>query len=670
MGTDLLLRNKPARKPILKTSGLAALVLLVGCQQQVKPPVAEISTTEKMHASVPEERAATDVATEPSLPEQAATEVTIKPSIPEQIDWNRRSREIARTELSPFIRERATKINEKPKIEPPPTIPPKSSQNKIEADTPIENAPAIQPIGETSSPFIYEPPTAILKIDPANTAEKLLSENQPESAILIINGVDPRTLSANQRADMLRIKANAYRLLNMEIAALRFDAERLRYIESETLVVATTEILEKLKQLPERILLDLSIGTDLLAGMAHALQLRTTRNLDSVSRWLRKHHNHPLLKANLSDYDFLTDAEPPTDFEISVLLPLSGDLANAGRAIRDGILYEYHRHRPDLGIALTIIDSESSTADTLAQMGRSSVSEFVIGPLQKERVASFLKTQPDVPVLALNHVPTDKIDLKSPVYSLSLAVEDDAKSAVNQIAREMDLPRIVVFHYDSTLGTRTAEAAHNQIEIVGGSTAGTFVLDQKKPEIAITKAFGISDSNDRRRKLSKILGLQLEHTPRIRQDMSAVIVHTDPKRAQQIRPLLDFYYLEDTKVYLIGAYRPDISAIAEDLKNTNIIVTPWDLGTTAKDEMISRQYAQGVFGSLVAIGVDAMRMAIQLGFGGSTSFHGETGYLTLGADSFIHRQLSNVRISKNQEISIDLWKPLPSLLQSDLSHAE
>ena len=87
-----------------------------------------------------------------------------------------------------------------------------------------------------------------------------------------------------------------------------------------------------------------------------------------------KYHNHPLLKANLSDYDFLTEAEPPKDFEISVLLPLSGDLANAGRAIRDGILYEYQKHRPDLGIALTIIDSESSTADVLAQIDLQSLS--------------------------------------------------------------------------------------------------------------------------------------------------------------------------------------------------------------------------------------------------------------------------------------------------------
>ena len=61
-----------------------------------------------------------------------------------------------------------------------------------------------------------------------------------------------------------RIKASAYRLLNMTIAALRFEAERLRYVESETLVIAARQILGELEQLPKRILLDLSIGTDLL----------------------------------------------------------------------------------------------------------------------------------------------------------------------------------------------------------------------------------------------------------------------------------------------------------------------------------------------------------------------------------------------------------------------
>jgi outer membrane PBP1 activator LpoA protein len=152
--------------------------------------------------------------------------------------------------------------------------------------------------------------------------------------------------------------------------------------------------------------------------------------------------------------------------------------------------------------------------------------------------------------------------------------------------------------------------------------------------------------------------------------MSAVVVHTDPKKAQRIRPLLDFYYLDQTPVYLIGAYRDDLPDIVEDLKNTRVMVTPWDIGTPAKQALTSRPLAQGVFGSLVGVGIDAMNMAVQLGFGGSTSIQGETGFLTLGADSMIHRQLSTIHISSTEDITRHLWEPLPSLLQSDLFYAD
>ena len=86
--------------------------------------------------------------------------------------------------------------------------------------------------------------------------------------------------------------------------------------------------------------------------------------------------------------------------------------------------------------------------------------------------------------------------------------------------------------------------------------------------------------------------------------MSSVVIHTNPKRVQQIRPLLDYYYLDKTPVYMIGAYRPDLKDILEDLRHTNLIVTPWDLGTSGKKALEQRPLAQGALGSLVAIGID------------------------------------------------------------------
>lgn len=645
---------------MMRTSALMSLVLIVGCQQQIKPPVTEIPRAETTS------RAAETVVETPT--DTPASAINTDPELPEQIDWNRRSREIARTELSPVLRELPPTSSESGRSTELDPAAPFVSESEPTEGIALQTPVIVRPIDET--PEMETAP--VIPENPIESSALQLSQNRPESAIITLNAIDPRSLSETQRADVLRIKASAYRQLGMTIAALRFDAERLRYLEADQLNAETRRILGELEQLPDRILLGLSIGTDLLAGLAHALQLKTTSTTDedAISQWLRKYRAHPLLNARLTDYEFLTEAALPDDFKVTVLLPLSGDWANAGRAIRDGILFEYQQRQTTVGVALTVIDSESLTPEQLIATGQSTDTEFVIGPLQKDKIAILLESKPRMPLLLLNRVQTNALLLKSPTYSLSLAVEDDAESTINQIAREVDQARVVVFHSDSPLGVRSAQAIRQQLTVVGGSHAGQFILDDKKPETAITQAFGVTDSENRRRELSKTLALRLEHTPRIRQDMSAVVVHTDPKKAQRIRPLLDFYYLDQTPVYLIGAYRDDLPDIVEDLKNTRVMVTPWDLGTPAKQALASRPLARGVFGSLVGVGIDAMSMAVQLGFGGSTSIQGETGFLTLSADSMIHRQLSTIHISSTEAITRHLWEPLPSLLQSDLFYAD
>jgi PBP1b-binding outer membrane lipoprotein LpoB len=97
VSTNLLLRAKPARKTMMRTSALMSLVLIVGCQQQIKPPVTEIPRAETMP------QAAETVVEAPT--ETPTSAINTDPELPEQIDWNRRSREIARTELSPILRE-------------------------------------------------------------------------------------------------------------------------------------------------------------------------------------------------------------------------------------------------------------------------------------------------------------------------------------------------------------------------------------------------------------------------------------------------------------------------------------------------------------------------------------------------------------------------------------
>ena len=667
----------------MRTSALVGLVFVAGCQQQVKPPVVEIPRAEQAIKAL-----------EPPIESNEQLQIDV---LPKQIDWNRGSREIARTEVSPAGRdgtqttrqesqapqqEGAISVNPSRTIEGNETGSSKAiALAAIPSIKPVDETPAIgakpttatdlsQPESDREVMITGHPDGNQLTIDDSvRTAADKLAENEPELAILTINAINPKSLSSAQRAEVLWMKGKAYRQLNMSIAALRFDAERLRYLDDQTLSMAARQILEALADLPERLRQDLSAGTDPLAGLAHAFSLRMAPSEDAIWQWLRKYRTHALLRAELPEYSFLRTVNPPKDFNVTVLLPLSGDLGNAGRAIRDGMLYEYQQRQNDFGVALRILDTEKLSNTDIIAIGQSTDTEFIIGPLQKDKVVGLLESKPRVPVLALNRVKTDGLDLSTPVYSLSLAIEDDAQSTIKHVARDVDQPRVLVFHTDSHLGERAANAIKSQLTAVGGTSGGQFALDSKKPERAIIAAFGVNDSDNRRRQLSKALGLHLEHTTRIRQDMAAVVVHTDPKRAQQIRPLLDFYYLDETPVYLIGAYRPDINEIAEDLRNSQLMVTPWDLGTEEKQMLADRTNAQGIFGSLVGIGIDAVRMAMQLGFGGSTSIRGQTGYLTLGPDSMIHRQLSTIRITNNEQVIATDWEPAPSLLHSESLHA-
>ena len=192
-----------------------------------------------------------------------------------------------------------------------------------------------------------------------------------------------------------------------------------------------------------------------MAGLAHALSLQMAPSEDAIWQWLRKYRTHPLLRAELPEYSFTT-VNPPKDFHVTALLPLSGDLGNAGRAIRDGMLYEYQHQQSDFGVALRILDTEKTITDMIA-IGQSADTEFIIGPLQKDKVVRLLESKPQMPVLALNRVKTDTLDLLTPFYSLSLAIEDDAQSTINHVARDVDQLRVLVFHTDSPLGERAAK---------------------------------------------------------------------------------------------------------------------------------------------------------------------------------------------------------------------
>ncbi len=506
--------------------------------------------------------------------------------------------------------------------------------------------------------------------DRVKEAETALAANQPQVTINALQGIQLEGLEANERAEVLRLKSESLQQLNLTLAALRVRAERLQYIDQPVLDRELRELTEAVTRLSPTTQTELALGTDLLAGLAQAIRLRGDSQSTEAQRWLRRFSEHPVLQSRLSRFQFLQNIVAPETFHAVALLPLTGDLANAGKAIRDGMLYQHAKRSTSIPIRLDIRDSASMTEADWAELAANTDIDLIIGPLPRAQIATLLAAAPKAPVLTLNRLDSNTLDVTGPVYSFSLAIEDDAQSAVDYAGMATNAPRLLTFYTESDLGRRTAEATRLQLTRIGGTLAGNFPLDAEKPEITIAQAFGVTDSEARRREISRAINLPLEYTPRIRTDLTAVVLQTDTNRARQIRPLLDFYYLEDTPVLLIGAYRADLSEMTEDFKRSYLLVTPWELGSSARMALNSRPWVQSPFGTLTGVGVDAMELAVRLGFGEPIDFTGQTGHLSLGESGVIERRLSVMAIDGRERITEVPWQPTRQPLRyKDTSNA-
>lgn len=168
-----------------------------------------------------------------------------------------------------------------------------------------------------------------------------------------------------------------------------------------------------------------------------------------INRALNVRGETPLPRgANTADSGITPSAPIPPDGyrpsqRLAVLLPLSGPLAGAGRAVLDGVLaahFQETRERPQLRIIDTLSTTEG--ADRAYAQAEADGAERVLGPLNRDSVtALFSREQHKLPVLALN-----RSTLPPPPGSVSfaLAPEDDAVAAAERMIDKGLLRALVV----------------------------------------------------------------------------------------------------------------------------------------------------------------------------------------------------------------------------------
>lgn len=360
----------------------------------------------------------------------------------------------------------------------------------------------------------------------------------------------------------------------------------------------------------------------------------------AIASWREHHRDHPAaiwLPSSLKQMD--RDVAAPT--RIGLLLPISGPLANAGRAVRDGFLAAFYHSRSDASVR--IYDSNNASIAGVYEQATLDGAQLIVGPLDKANVVDInaVAFRP-VPVLALNYLPAG-VSANSGLFQFGLAIEDEARA----IARRMNqdgLLRVVILESDADWSSRAAQSFREQFEALGGTIVAVGVIDDPR---AITDIVGnvlqVNASTTRMEALAKTIGTTPEFMPRRRSDVDAFVALVSHSQARALNPAMAFYFAADVPIYTTsqaaGSATPTDLADLDGLRLTEL---PWQVYPSAIRTEVDAAFptSDSNLSPLYALGIDAYRLAARVDLlrpSAVGGLLGETGQLQIQGSGAVVR---------------------------------
>lgn len=420
-------------------------------------------------------------------------------------------------------------------------------------------------------------------------------------------------------------------------------------------------IWQALTQLPDAVLAGMRTAPppDAFSGWLELIE--TTRaqrdnpqQLDiALVIWQERYPRHPAapdfiagLRERLAEFSRATQPG-----QIGVLLPLSGSLAEAGQAIRDGMLAAYVQSPAHATTRLRFYDVGSEDIQGHYQRAVADGAQLIIGPLTKESVATLAGSASlPVPVLALNTLAEDT-PAPAQFYQFSLAPEDEATQVAESAWQDGHRGALVLLP-EGVWGERILRAFTQHWQTLGGTLLEVqhYGTDQRDYSNTVRELLDIDASQRRHQALTRLLGRQPEFEPRRRQDADFVFMIGQAQQARLLRPLLRFHNASLLPVYATSQiYEGGGNAsLDHDLDGLRFCDMPWILssehpGVALRAEIGRLWPAQEQrYSRLYALGIDALQVTPYLrGLGdGTFARHpGVTGDLYLDRERRVHRDL-------------------------------
>ena len=369
----------------------------------------------------------------------------------------------------------------------------------------------------------------------------------------------------------------------------------------------------------------------------------------ALALWLSNNPDHPAAKELPGGMDFLLSAEPNPS-KVALLLPLSGRLALAAQAVRDGYLANYYAARARDGFGSDIEVINILDFDSVTQAYNSAVengAEFVIGPLSKNAVKELGKLPGrQVPVLALNRIDDSLPSGETALVQLALAPEDEVEQ-IAKLAFGHGARRALVIHPAGQWGSKMNAALNKQWQKLGGVVSSTATYSSRENySSSISSALNLPASAQRASEIRSMLATKLESTSRRRQDIDVVfLLSKNAVEARSLKPLLAYHYASDLPVYATSnIYRGIPDTRDKDLNGIHLVETPWLLTKSLRAQQATASNSSGTspYSRLNALGADAFLLQTrftQLRAGEDMLIRGNTGMLSLTPALHIKRQL-------------------------------
>ncbi|MGB5708648.1 MAG: penicillin-binding protein activator [Arenicellales bacterium] len=389
---------------------------------------------------------------------------------------------------------------------------------------------------------------------------------------------DP-SLTSESRALVLLVLSDAQLSLDRRIDALISLFRRDPLLELDSQLINQQRILNLLRSLTslEQSLLQQTVTNNgLPAYLADGwIAFRVIADLPDYERdtqllsWHSSFPNHPardqLLGAGITI--------PLEQFNhVVLLLPLTSPFGNAAQAFYDGFIDAYNQdnsvYKPS--ISLHDIGEDPGLTPFYYQSAVAEGADFVVGPLGKAATNSLLNGNPPaLPTLVLADINPEH---SAPnLYGISLSPEFEALQ-VAQRAFNDGHRQAAIFRSSTTWGDRAANAFTDAWIELGGSIVSNKSFPDTIEDYSriIQKLLEVNQSVSRERVLSAQLGVNLEFTPRRRDDFDMLFFAGNARQARLLVPQLRFFQAHDLPIYATsnifsGAVNPAVDADLDKL---------------------------------------------------------------------------------------------------------